>query len=236
MLVDSRSKKVKLYKQPGAVESSAKTSAEGKVQQMGYSASYPVMYNIAGIPTYVMALKDKGGLVKQIAMVSVADYSIVGSGADVQEALNDYQSNLVSKGNQLVPNGQSQPYKIKSTVLRINAGTIGGNTQYYLVLNNYANKIFIGRASLSEKLPVTQPGDLVEVGFSDSKNETVNLSEFDNLQLALQKTQLQMKKDAYADSVRVDSLGIDAINAKWEQLSAKEKIALLKGLKGSEQK
>ena len=231
MLVDSRSKKAKLYKQPGAVESSAKTSAEGKVQQMGYRASYPVMYNIAGIPTYVMALKDKGGLVKEIAMVSVADYSIVGSGADVQEALNDYQSNLVSKGNQLVPNGQNQPNKIKATVLRINAGTIGGNTQYYLVLNNYANKIFIGRASLSEKLPVTQPGDLVEVSFSDSKSETVNLSGFDNLQLALQKAPVQLLKDAYADSVRIDSDGIDAANAKWEQLSVKEKIELLKRVK-----
>ena len=201
MLIDSRTKKGKLYKQPGAIESSAQTSAEGKVQQMGYNASYPIMYNIEGIPTYVMALKDKGGLVKAIAMVSVADYSIVGTGADVQEALGDYKSNLVSKGNQLSPTGQVQEFKIKATVKRVNSGTVGGNTEYYLILNNYMNKIFIGRASLSKELPITQAGDSVEVAFSDSKNEDVNLSSFNNLQFHFQKTAEQISKEAYFSSV-----------------------------------
>jgi hypothetical protein len=35
-------------------------------------------YNINNIPTYVMTLKDKGGLVKMFAMVAISDYTIVG--------------------------------------------------------------------------------------------------------------------------------------------------------------
>ena len=201
MLVNSRTRNVKLYKQPGATESSSQISAEGKVQQMGYKASYPIMYNIEGVPTYVMSLKDKGGLVKNIAMVSVTDYSIVGTGADVQEALNDYKSNSVSKGNQITPSGKAEDYSIKTTVARINSSTVNGNTEYYLILNNYPDKIFIGRASLSKELPVTQPGDMVEIVFSDSKSESVNLSSFDNLEFNLQKTSEQITKEIYFKSV-----------------------------------
>ena len=42
-------------------------SAEGKVQEKNYQATFPVMYNILGTPTYVSALKDKAGLVKMVA-------------------------------------------------------------------------------------------------------------------------------------------------------------------------
>jgi hypothetical protein len=35
--------------------------------------------NINSIPTYVMTLKDKGGLVKMFAMVAISDYTIVES-------------------------------------------------------------------------------------------------------------------------------------------------------------
>ena len=47
------------------------TTAEGKVQEKNYQATFPVMYNILGKPTYVMSLKDKAGLVKMVSFVSV---------------------------------------------------------------------------------------------------------------------------------------------------------------------
>ena len=50
MLVDTRTKEAKLYKQPGATETAAMTSAEGKVQEKNYQATFPVMYNILGKP------------------------------------------------------------------------------------------------------------------------------------------------------------------------------------------
>ena len=50
MLVDSRTKEAKLYMQTGATETAAMTSAEGKVQEKNYDATFPVMYNIYGTP------------------------------------------------------------------------------------------------------------------------------------------------------------------------------------------
>ncbi len=87
MLVNTRTKEAKLYKQPGATETAAMRSAEGKVQEKGYFATVPVMYNVLGSPTYVISLKDKAGLIKMVALVSVEDYSLVGLGETKQEAL-----------------------------------------------------------------------------------------------------------------------------------------------------
>ena len=58
--------KDRLYKQPGATETAAMKSAEGNVQEKNYEATFPVMYNILGQPTYVSSLKDKAGLVTHL--------------------------------------------------------------------------------------------------------------------------------------------------------------------------
>ncbi|MDU6249664.1 MAG: hypothetical protein E6612_12215, partial [Paeniclostridium sordellii] len=94
MLVDTRTKEAKLYKQPGATETAAMVSATGKVQEKNYDATFPVMYNILGKPTYVMSLKDKAGLVKMVAFVSVEDFNIVGIGDTKEEALRSYREQL----------------------------------------------------------------------------------------------------------------------------------------------
>ena len=36
-------------------------SAEGQVQNLGYQATFPILLNISGEPTYFMALKDDCG-------------------------------------------------------------------------------------------------------------------------------------------------------------------------------
>ena len=57
----------------GATEMAAQSSAEGKVQQFGYRASFPMIINLDGQPTYFMTLKVNAGLIKQYAFVSVSN-------------------------------------------------------------------------------------------------------------------------------------------------------------------
>ena len=52
-------------------------SAKGQVQQMNYTASFPILINLSGRPTYVISLKDDAGLVKMYAFVDVSDYQKV---------------------------------------------------------------------------------------------------------------------------------------------------------------
>jgi hypothetical protein len=195
VLVDTRTKETTWYKQIGATEQAARRSAEGKVQEKGYNATFPITYNINGIPTYVMSLKDNAGLVKMIAMVSVEDYTIVGVGNNIKEALRAYKNALHSKGNAVAPNRFSTSYTVKSVVTRFSEDIRNGNSFYYILLKKPDNKIFIGSSLISNEITVTQVGDSVQIVYDEDENELVDISQFDNLEINLQKTKAQKKKE-----------------------------------------
>ena len=71
VLMNQRTMETKFYEIEGATESSAMSSAEGQVQNLHYTATFPLLLNISGEPTYFIALKDDAGLVKKYAMVNI---------------------------------------------------------------------------------------------------------------------------------------------------------------------
>ena len=183
MLVDTRTKQAKLYKQPGATETAAMTSAEGKVQEKNYQATFPVMYNILGKPTYVMSLKDKAGLVKMVAFVSVEDYSVLGLGETKEDALRNYREALSSKGNSIKIENDETQQTTEGAVTRINQEVENGNTFYYLTIDSDNSKIFRATSKVSSKLPLTQIGDKVKLSYQKGEKGLVDITEFDNLNI-----------------------------------------------------
>ena len=187
ILVDTRTKEAKLYKQPGATELAAMTSAEGKVQEKGYIATTPVMYNIANTPTYVISLKDKAGLIKMIAFVSVEDYSLLGLGETKKEALNNYRDALRSNGNNISLGNSKDEESITGKVTRINQEVLGDITYYYLTLDSLANKIFTATSSISAELPLTLVNDTITISYEDFGDATIDILSFDNNELNITK-------------------------------------------------
>ncbi len=98
LLSNQRTKETTYYAAPGAVEQSARSSAQGVVQDLGYTATFPLLLNVAGEPTYFMSLKDASQLVKQYAMVNVAQYQIVATGVTVAECESSYLNLLTQSG------------------------------------------------------------------------------------------------------------------------------------------
>ena len=98
LLSNQRTKETVYYAAPGAVETSAQSSARGVVQDLGYTATFPLLLNVAGEPTYFMSLKDSSQLVKQYAMVNVAQYQIVATGVTVAECESNYLKLLTQSG------------------------------------------------------------------------------------------------------------------------------------------
>ena len=181
MLVDSRTKEAKLYKQPGATEMAAMKSAEGSVQEKNYEATFPVMYNILGQPTYVSSLKDKAGLVKRVVFVSVEDYNIVGVGRDKAEAMKNYKDALESGGSGLeIDESDEFDKELEATVKRIAADTKNGNTIYYLTLDTDDGNIFYATSKISKELPLTKEGDKIKITFSKDEKDVIEIDEFDN--------------------------------------------------------
>ncbi len=179
VLVDTRTKKATFYKQSGATEYAAQSSAQGKVQEKGYDASLPIPYNINNIPTYVMTLKDKGGLVKMFAMVSISDYTIVGVGNTMREALTAYKGAYNMSGNTIKPNANADKKILKSTVVRIQNDVKNGNSFYYFTVAD-SPKIFVGSSQLSNQLPITRVGDAIEISFDLDNEEVIDVSSFKN--------------------------------------------------------
>ena len=73
-------------------------AAEGEVQEKRYVASFPALVNIANEPSYIMVLKDAGGLVKLYALVNVEQYNIVATGETQAEAVAAYTRLLSQAG------------------------------------------------------------------------------------------------------------------------------------------
>ena len=196
MLVDSRTKEAKLYMQTGATETAAMTSAEGKVQEKNYEATFPVMYNIYGTPTYVCALKDKAGLVKSVAFISVEDYSVLGVGDNKKEALAAYKDALESDGEDLKFETDTDDVVLNDKIQRISADVQGGATTYYFTLQDNSKFIFKGTSKVSNELPLTNVGDNVVVTYTKTDATTINITKFENNSiLGKLSTKAETKKD-----------------------------------------
>lgn len=178
-LINLHTKEAKFYRIGGADESSAMSSAQGQVQDLGYRATFPVLLNVEGQPTYFISLKDQEGLVKLYSFVAVTDYSLVGVGPTVAAAQIAYIEKLTEKG--IIDGGSSQMKVVEAKVVSIDTAIVDGNSNYYLRLEGL-DKLFIAPIRIDAELPITAVGDLVRVTYLDNESATLVINAFDNLQ------------------------------------------------------
>ena len=123
-----RTKETNYYLIPGAEEFSAMASAEGQVQQMKYTSTFPLLINLNGKATYLVSLKDNAGLVKMYAFVDVQNYQkvvVTDANLGIEKAKENYLNNVGTDGIG-VSNQETIKIKTISTVI------IDGNTYYYI--------------------------------------------------------------------------------------------------------
>ncbi len=186
VLINQRTKEAVYYKQAGALEETARTSAQGKVQQYGYRATFPILLNVSGEPTYFMALKDSSELVKMYAMVNVEQSTIVGVGSNLAECTENYAAELQkngvnvdvdvdSMGQEEAPDTpKTETVEVKGKVEEIRSVITGGETYFYIKLvgNNAYYKVAVKNA---EKIVILNVGD--EITFTidkDAKGEIIS--------------------------------------------------------------
>lgn len=133
VLMNQRTMETKFYAIEGATETSAMASAEGQVQNLKYVATFPLLLNIGGEPTYFIALKDNAGLVKKYAMVNVQKYQVVGIGDTVGECESEYQELLRKEGIQVVED-MRESGTITGVITKIAQGVVDGNSHYFIMV------------------------------------------------------------------------------------------------------
>lgn len=191
VLINQRTKEAKFYEVSGVLEATAQTSAEGKVQEKGYRATFPLLLNVSGEPTYFISLKDASELVKMYAMVNVKQSTVVAVGSSLTECTENYAQELEKNGikvdidiDSLGEDDETKPdakpeeiLEIKGTVKEIRSTITGGETYFYIKLNEQPSfyKVAVKDA---EKVVILNVGD--EITFTvkkDAKGDIIAVEE-----------------------------------------------------------
>ena len=175
ILTNQRTKKTKFYSIPGAEEYSAMSSAEGEVQNLRYSSTFPLLLNVSGEPTYFVALKDDAGLVKMYAFVNVRQYQIVGKGTTLQQCEADYTAKLKSNGITEVPEDTAQTLELTAAITEIRSAVVNGNTHLYFSLTD-SDKVFVCSVADFAETITYNVGDTVTVFYKQSESMLVTVT------------------------------------------------------------
>ena len=174
ILSNQRTKETRYYPCAGADEYSAMSSAEGILQQMRYTATFPLLLNISGEPTYFMAMKDNAGLVKQYAMVNAQEYQIVATGVSPESCEAAYVQLLVE--NKMVSGdaGQEliQKNQVEGTIAEIRTAVLEGNTYYFLRLEGSDIFYSISAASCTDVV-IMNTGDAVTISYAPAETGSI---------------------------------------------------------------
>ena len=208
ILSNQRTKETSFYLVAGAKEYSAMDSAEGQVQQMKYTATFPLLLNISDQPTYFMALKDAAQLVKMYAMVNVSQYQIVATGGTVAECESNYRRILAEKG--LVTGDAAQlpvtgGQEISGVIADIRSAVVDGNTLYYLRLSGGSTYYVISAAAAPEAV-IFNVGDSVTVRCAGGEGTILTAD--------------SVTRTAVHDSVSIDEQAEDNTSAEEDAAAA----------------
>ena len=186
VLMNQRTMETKFYEVEGATEDSAMSSAEGQVQNLKYTATFPLLLNISGEPTYFIALKDDAGLVKMYAMVNVQKYQIVAVGDTVSECEAVYTDLMYENGISEVQEDDREILTIKAPITKIAQSVVDGNSHYYIMVEG-SDDIF--------DIPVTDFIDIIRYNAGDEVTIEYREGEQTNTVLSLNGVKKPQNKD-----------------------------------------
>lgn len=183
-LINQRTKEAKYYEISGAKETSAQESAEGLVQQYEYEASFPLLLNIDGEPTYFLSLKDSSKLVKGYAMINVGQYSIGATGTTLTSCMESYVAELAKnnikvsintddiKDDTVTDTNQTAEQTVTGTVTDIRTAVIGGESVYYIKLSS-SESYYSVKAADFENIILVNNGDTVTLTVNSTDGKII---------------------------------------------------------------
>ena len=176
IFVNQRTKETVQYTLAGAEEYSAMASAEGQVQHLNYNATFPLLVNINGEPTYYMALKDAAGLVKMYGLVNVEKYQYVSVQSTLEECMNEYIS-LMGIDASENEEDLTEAVILSGKLTDLRSAMIDGTTWYYLQIDS-SKQYYKASVDAFETLILADIGDDVTVSYFEADGEFVDIKAF----------------------------------------------------------
>lgn len=170
ILANPRTGEVKYYNCAGAEESSAQQAAEGLVQNLGYTATFPTILNVDNTETYFMLLKDEAGLVQRYALCNIKDYTKVVQAETLNGALELYREKIGTKSAD--ETNAEEILKAEGTIQEIYQAEIDGYTFYYFIIEGSSN-LYMSSIINSNKQVMLKVGTKVSIEYVTSSEERV---------------------------------------------------------------
>lgn len=180
MLVDTRTKKATYYKVEtgGFNESEAMRIANGQSEAAAanYHATFPILYNVRGIPTYFMTYKDGYG--------NIQGYCFVASNQRTAVGYDKLKSNAVKKYFQTLANNKVEDNilesNVESTILTatIRDIVLVGDT-YYILLNEKPGFEFTANVLSFPEMKYSKLGSEVTVNFFEGEEKVIPIDNYD---------------------------------------------------------
>lgn len=101
-LINARSGQLTYYRdlEVGIMDSDGAISIAAKIYpEKKWDAEMPVLYNIDGVPTWIVSLMDTKGIFKKYVYINAVDNDIVVDAENAQSALDAYRIELATKGS-----------------------------------------------------------------------------------------------------------------------------------------
>ena len=173
LLTNQRTKESHFYSCAGATEYSAMASANGELQNLRYQATFPLLLNVGGQPTYFMAMKDAAELVKKYAMVNVQQYQIVATGDTVAQCEQNYLAMLSQSGIVDGSAGLSGTETVSGSIAEIRSAVLDGNTVYFIKL--IGSNTFYSISAVDQPLAVIlSAGDQVTITYHPGEDSILS--------------------------------------------------------------
>lgn len=184
MYVSARSGRATFYKAKGVTSHAALQAVDAKVAYRKWQGQTPVLYNMYGTMADIVPLIAANSTYQGVAIVNIAKPQDVAVGADMAEALREYQK-LLTSGSDPAPELAKRTHTVTGTVVRFSRENSGQGTSYFLLLKD-GKTIFTTGGELSPKLPLTREGDTVTLTYVDSGEAVEPLLAFDNASIQLE--------------------------------------------------
>lgn len=177
-LIDARTGIMEYYRDnKGMMDSDGAISIAEKIYpEKKWDAKMPILYNVEGVPTWIISLLDVNGIFKGYVYVSATDSDIVVDGNDAQKTLEAYKVRLSMKGSNNRNTTKTELESISGEVQRVNKVVIDGTeTVSFLLKGN--NTVYTISTSNNIYSMFLKEGDKVSFKANKSKDDKVSTIE-----------------------------------------------------------
>jgi len=232
MMINTQTGEAKRYALSGPDESAiidAVSQALGADGQ-NWKATQPIPYNIYGEFSFVVPVVGiQRPILQKIAIVKASNLNVA-FGNNKRQALAEYRKIISSTGNIVAPTHESELQSIKGIVLRKGGETQEGFYTHFLLIDSHPNRLFSLGSGVSPEIIITKERDSVAITFIQTREDILQVVEFDNLGIHLEQSESQIKySQAREDNRKVlEALREEKkFDLNFENLSSEEKKNLL---------